>query len=190
MNELDGLHPDKLGDEAWVSGASLATYERLFKLARKQEARIEQLTEDRAELWQEVKALREARTQPCATCEGSGRGEQQIWAGDQCGYEDAGACPDCETGQPIPESIYSHLYPGWEELPEAGQAEVRKQIETIRTALTPIIRQQALQEAKARVCEIDWDRGLPELVYSQEQEEAFRLAKRAALTAIDGSNDE
>ena len=35
-----------------------------------------------------------------------------------------------------------------------------------------------------RVKEIDWDRGLPELIYTPEQEEAFALARRAALASI------
>lgn len=37
---------------------------------------------------------------------------------------------------------------------------------------------------KAWIEEIDWDRGLPELVVSQEQEGAFRLFRRAALSAL------
>jgi DNA (cytosine-5)-methyltransferase 1 len=32
----------------------------------------------------------------CPTCEGEGRVYQEIWAGDQRGEEDAGACPDCQ----------------------------------------------------------------------------------------------
>lgn len=51
-----------------------------------------------------------------------------------------------------------------------------------------------LEEAKARiraaVNEIDWDRGLPELVVSQEQEDAFRTFRRAALAAIDKEGED
>ena len=60
-------------------------------------------------------------------------------------------------------------------------------------AAIPVIAEAAykagLEEAKARIRaainEIDWDRGLPELVVSQEQEDAFRTFRRAALAAID-----
>lgn len=65
--------------------------------------------------------------------------------------------------------------------------------QAIVDAAIPVIAEAAykagLEEAKARIRaainEIDWDRGLPELVVSQEQEDAFRTFRRAALAAID-----
>lgn len=82
---------------------------------------------------------------------------------------------------------------GWAKTQPYGPTLSRTEVGDVVDAAIPVIAQAAykagLEEAKARIRaainEIDWDRGLPELVVSQEQEDAFRTFRRAALAAID-----
>jgi hypothetical protein len=105
---------------------------------------------------------REARTQPCC----------------RHGFPDQACEP--ETGQPIPDEAVEAAGTGYDDYEPEGEDWHLDRVRAGLEAAAPIIRQQVLAEAKERV----EGRGM------RQASVGFHDGIRAALTAIDGIDDE